>query len=154
MKKKFAALLCGAAFAFSSICSATIAPDKIALGRAVPGMNINHLISIYGQPMYRDGKELTFRNFEVELDDDDNSIVREIKTKSGAIATPSGVRVGQSESVLYQAFGNPDRYDDEYEETEYEYYSDDYARKLEITVVNGVITKIECQLRELMRISS
>ncbi len=91
---------------------------------------------------------MIFRNFEVEVDEDDSNIVREIKTRSGSLATPNGVRVGQSEDVLYQAFGNPDRYDREREETEYEYYSDDYYKKIEITVVRGVITKIECKIRD------
>ncbi len=146
--RKLAAILCGAALAFSSICSATVSPDKIAIGRAVPGMTVDQLISIYGQPVSRHGDDLIFRDFKVELDDDNPGIIESIETRSGAVATPDGVKVGQDAEILSRVYGQADKIDDDWKKTEYEYFSDDRTMKIEFTVKNGVIAKIECKVRD------
>lgn len=146
--KKFAALLCGAALAVSSVCFATVSPDKIGIGRAVPGMTVEQLIAIYGQPVSRHGDDLIFRDFKVEIDDDRPSIVDSIETRSGALATPAGVKVGQGAEVLNGAYGTADKIDDDWHKTEYEYFSSDYSKKIEFTVVGGVITEIKCKVHD------
>ncbi len=143
--KKIAALLCGAVMAFSSVCSATISADKIALDQVEPGMKVSKLVSIYGQPTRKKGDEWTFRHFKVEIDDENSNIIEEVKTTSAAFATPNGVRVGQKATVLNRAYGVADRRDIENDEEQYEYYSHDYSRKIEFKVVNGIITEISCE---------
>lgn len=146
--KKFAALICGTALAVSSICSATVSPDKIGIGRAVPGMTVDQLISIYGQPLSRHGEDLIFRDFKVEVDDDRPGIVDSIETTSGAIATPTGVSVGQGAEILNNAYGAADKVDEEWNKTEYEYFSNDYSTKIEFVVKRGVIVEIKCKVRD------
>ncbi len=143
--KKIAAILCGALIATSAVCSATIPTNAIGIGRVTPGMTTSNLTSIYGQPTYRDGDEWSFRDFEVEIE---RGKVHEIETRSNALATPAGVRVGQDARVLTRAYGNADRMEVEGNEEEYEFYSHDYSRKIEFKVRNGIITKIICESQE------
>ncbi len=146
--KRFTALVLGAIFVLSSVCFATVSPDKIALGKIYPGMKTSDLISICGQPNYKKGDDWIYSNFKVEVDEDRPNIVESIETKSGALSTPNGVAVGQSADVLNRTFGAADRVDVERDGTEYEYYSSDYSKKIEFEVVNGVITKIKCKVRD------
>lgn len=146
--KKFAAMICGAVLATSAVCSATVSPDLIAIDKIVPGMNVSDLISIYGQPVSRHGDELRFQNFTVEVDDDRPNIVEEVEVRSGTLATPAGVRLGQSAEVLNRTYGIADKVDEDFGETEYEYYSHDSLRKIEFEVKNGVITKIKCRIQD------
>lgn len=146
--KNFAAIICGAVLATSAVCSATISPDLIAIDRAVPGMTVSELISIYGQPVSRHGDELRFNGFTAEIDGHRSNIIEEIKVHNGTLATPAGVRLGQSAEVLNRAYGIADKVDVEHDETEYEYYSHDYSKKIEFEVKNGVITKITCKFQD------
>ena len=146
--KKFAAMICGAVLATSAVCSATVSPDLIAVDKIVPGMTVSDLISIYGQPVSRHGDELRFQNFTVEVDDDRPNIVEEVEVRSGTLATPAGVRLGQSAEVLNRTYGIADKVDEDFGETEYEYYSHDSLRKIEFKVKNGVITKIKCRIQD------
>lgn len=146
--KKIAALLCGAVFATSAVCSATISPDIIGVGKAVPGMTVSELISIYGQPVSRHGDELRFNGFKAEIDDHNPNIIEEIEVFSGTLATPNGVQLGQSLEVLNRTYGAADKVDEEFNEAEYEYYSHDYSKKIEFEVRNGVITKIKCKIQD------
>ena len=146
--KKIAAIFCGALLATSAVCSATISPDLIAVDKAVPGMAVSELISIYGQPISRHGDELRFQNFTVEVDDHNPNIVEEIEVRSGTLATPAGVRLGQSAEVLNRTYGIADKVDEDWNESEYEYYSHDYSKKIEFEVKNGVITKIKCKIQD------
>ena len=143
--KKIAAVLCGALVATSAVCSATVPNNAIALGKVTPGMTTSSLTSIYGQPAYRDGDEWSFKDFEVEIE---RGKVQEIQTRSNALATPAGVKVGQDARILTRAYGNADRMEVEGNEEEYEFYSHDYSKKIEFKVRNGVITKIICELQD------
>lgn len=143
--KKIAAILCGAVMAASAVCSATVAPNTIGIGKLVPGMTTADLISICGQPNYKDGDDWIYRNFKVEIE---NGRVQEIQTNSNALATPNGVTVGQDARILTNAYGSADRIDVESNEEEYEFYSHDYSRKIEFKVRNGVITKIICEIKD------
>lgn len=146
--KKFAAILCGAVLATSAVCSATVSPDVIQIGKVVPGMAVSELISIYGQPVSRHGDELKFQGFTVEVDDKNKNIVEEIEVYGGTLATPNGVRIGQSLEVLNKTYGTADKVDEDWNEAEYEYYSHDYSKKIEFKVKNGVITKIKCNIQD------
>lgn len=147
--KKLAALVCVAMLATSAVCSATVSPDAIAVGKVVPGMAVSELISIYGQPVSRHGDELKFQQgFTVEVDDRNKNIVEEIEVYGGTLTTPTGVRIGQSLEVLNKACGTADKVNEDWDEAEYEYYSHDYSKTIEFTVKNGVITKIKCKYQD------
>lgn len=143
--KKIVAILCGAILATSAVCSATIAPSAIGIGKVVPGMTTSNLTSIYGQPKFKKGDEWIFRNFKVEIEKDK---VQEIETTSDALATPAGITVGQDARILTGAYGSADRIDVEGNEEEYEFYSHDYSKKIEFKVINGFITKIICESQD------
>ena len=143
--KKIAAVLCGALIATSAICSATVAPDKIGIDKVVPGMTTETLISIYGQPVSRDGDDWIFQNFEVDIE---RGIVQEVVTRNNAVKTPAGVSVGQNAQVLSNIYGTADRVENEGNKSEYIYYSNDYSKKIEFKVRNGIITKISCEVRD------
>lgn len=148
--KKFVALLCGAAFAFSAVnCSATVSSDKIALAGIRPGMTADEVIRIAGQPNFKtaDGHEWKYDNFGIEFEDYRPNIVEEIETRVNSAKTSAGVSVGQSKSILSSTYGAADKVERDKYATEYTYYSNDYSMKIEFKVVNGVIYKIECQLR-------
>ena len=146
--KKLAALICGAVLATSAVCSATVSPDTIGIGKLKPGMAVSEVISICGQPISRHGDELKFQGFTVEVDDHNKNIVKEIEVYGGTLATPTGVRIGQGLDVLNKAYGTADKVDEDWDESEYEYYSHDYSKVIEFKVKNGVITKIECRQQD------
>jgi hypothetical protein len=146
--KKIAALISGAVLATSAICSATVSPDTIAVGKIVPGMAVSDVIAMYGQPVSRKGDELRFQGFTIEVDDKRPNIVEEIEVFSGTLATPTGVKIGQGLEVLNKAYGTADKVDDDFNESEYEYYSHDYSKKIEFEIRNGVITKIKCKIQD------
>lgn len=146
MKFKFlAALICGAILLSSSLSLAAVDGSKIALGGIFPGMSETELINACGQPGYRDGDEWTYQNFKVEVE---RGIVEEVSTTSSALATPNGVRVGQAATALNSTFGSADKVDHDYNDVEYEYYSNDGSKKIEFKVVNGIIAKIKCTVRD------
>ena len=76
--KKIATLICGAVMALSSVCSATVPADIIALDQVQPGMKVSQVLSIYGQPTRKKGEDWTFRHFKIEVDDKNAKIVKEI----------------------------------------------------------------------------
>jgi len=133
--------------AFSSVCMATVPVDAIALSGIAPGSSVEAAKSVLGTPSYA-GKKLYFPNgIIIEVDERNPNLVEEIETQSGGAATPGGVQVGMSESVLQGIYGAPDKSDLEYDENEYTYYSADYFRKMKFKAVNGVIVKIKCEMR-------
>lgn len=143
--KNLAAILCGAAIFTSSICFATVSDDKIMLGQLSPGISAEQLIEICGQPNYKDGDDWIYKTFKADIE---RGIVEKISTRSDSIVTPDGVRVGQAAEVLNSTLGRADKVDRDYDDTEYTYYSNDRTKKIEFKVVNGVIVKISCELRD------
>lgn len=143
--KKFFAFLLGVMFLMSSASFAAIAPNKIALGKLTPGMSVEDLISICGQPNYKHGDDWEYGNFKVEVDKHRPNIVEKIVTQSGGLSTPDGIAVGQSAEVL-NSLGRADDVDVEKHGTEYEYFSTDRMKKIEFKVVNNVIVKISCKI--------
>lgn len=145
MRKFLAALICGALLLSSSLTLAAVDGSKIALGSIYPGMSESALLNACGQPNYRDGDDWIYQNFKVEVE---HGIVEKIETRSGNLATPAGVRVGQAADVLNSTYGSADEIDHDDGAVEYEYYSGDRTKKIEFTVANGVIVKITCKIRD------
>ncbi len=145
MKNFFAALICGAVLLSSLLCLATVDAGKIALGSLYPGMSADDLINACGQPTYRDGDDWTYQNFTVEVE---RGIVEKISTRSETLMAAGGVRVGQAADALNSTYGKADNVDYDDGGVEYEYYSGDRSKKIEFTVMNGVISKISCSIRD------
>ncbi len=143
--KVLTAVICGAIMLASTLCFAAVDGGKIALGGISPGMSETDLLNTFGQPSNRSGDDWTYPNFKVEVE---RGIVKEVSTTSQAIATPNGVRVGQGAAALNTTFGRADSVDSDYNDTEYTYHSTDGIKKIEFKVVNGVIAKITCELRD------
>ena len=150
MKKKMAALICGALVAVSSMAFATVRADQVMLGDIQPGEKISQLKEIYGEPLQVVGKKWIYKGFYIETNDRGNR-VEEIATEDSGFATQDGVIVGMSEDVLNAKitnYGKADKLEIEGNTKEYEYYSSDYKYKMEFKVVNGIITKITCELND------
>ena len=143
--RNLAAIICGVMILSSSICFAAVDGGKIALGGIMPGMSESDLIAAFGQPTYRDGDEWTYQTFNVEVE---RGKVEKVSTRMANITTPDGVRVGQAADILNSTFGTADKVENDGGGVEYEYYSTDGTKKIEFKVVNGVIAKISCELRD------
>ena len=144
------ALVCGALMAFSSMAFATVRADQVMLGDLQPGMKISQVKEIYGDPLQRVGDKLIYKGFYIEVSDKNSNLVEEITTEDSGFATQDGVIVGMSEDVLNDKitnYGKADKLEIDGNVKEYEYYSSDYKYKMEFKVVNGIITKIKCELR-------
>ena len=147
MDKKRTAVF-GVAMIVSGMVFAAVAPDQIALGGVTPGMTVGALTAACGEPQARHGDDWIYSAFKVEIDDDRPDVVESVSTRVAGAATPAGLSVGQSESAIAAALGAPDKKEFDDGETEYEYYSTDAAKKLEIEVRGGVISQISCSLRD------
>ena len=143
--KSLAAIICGVIIFGSTLCFAAVDGGKIAIGGISPGMSETEFVNAFGQPQRRDGDDRFYPTFKVEVE---YGIVKEISTLSNTITTPDGVRVGLAADILNSTFGAADKVDNERDGVEYEYYSTDGTKKIEFKVVNGVIAKITCKLRD------
>jgi len=144
--KNLAAIVCGIVLMCSSLCSAAnLNAANVSVGGIYPGMSVNELTNAFGQPNRRGDDEWNYPTFEVEIE---GGIVEKVSTRSETMVTPNGVRVGMSADALNSSYGAADRVDRDYNEVEYEYYSTDGMKKIEFKVVNGVIVKITCKLRD------
>lgn len=148
MKKKILALALGAMMAMSVGCSARIASNQISLAGIEPGFTVEQVKQICGEPTYVGGETMAFGDLVIKIDDDRPGIVEEVITRGGNIATPAGIKVGMSETVLNDAYGRADDVDRDYNDVEYTYKSENDRKKLEFKVVNGIIVKIKCELRD------
>lgn len=137
-----------AALAVSTVALARVAPDQIALGGVAPGMTIAQLAAAAGEPQNKAGDDWFYPNFKVEFDDDRPGVVESVSAHAPPAAIPAGLAVGQPESAIVPALGAPDSKDYDDGKTEYEYYSTDFLKKLEIEARAGTITKISCSLRD------
>ena len=146
MKVKFlAALVCGAIILTSSLCFAAVDGGKISIGSIFPGMSESAVIDAFGQPVYRDGDDWTYSTFKVDIE---RGVVEKVSTTSETMVTPEGVRVGLAAESLNSTYGKADKVDRERDGDEYEYFSSDGTKKIEFKVVNGIIAKITCSLRD------
>ena len=143
--QSLAALVCGVMILSSSLCFAAIDGGRISLGGITPGMSETDLINAFGQPVYKDGDDWTYKTFKVEVE---RGRVEEVSTRMDTIITPDSVRVGQAAEVLNVAYGKADKVDNDRDGVEYEYYSTDGSKKIEFKVVNGVIAKISCKVND------
>ena len=143
--KSLTAIICGALILGCSACFAAVDVSKIALGAIAPGMSETDLINAFGQPQSKKGDDWTYSTFKVEVE---HGIVTEVSTRSETIITPDGIRVGLAAESLNSTFGTADKIDREHDGIEYEYFSTDGTKKIKFKVVNGIIAKITCKLKD------
>ena len=145
--KTFTAFVCGVLMLTSSLClaSSTLEAGKVIVGGIFPGMSVGELTDTFGQPQLKNGDNWTYLTFEVEIE---NGVVEKVSTRSDTMVTPEGVRVGLAAEVLNHSYGTADKVDRERDGDEYEYFSMDGTKKIEFKVVNGIIAKITCSLRD------
>ena len=141
MKKVIAFLICGVAIAFVAI--SVNAGAQVALGKVYPGMTESELIKVYGEPVNRYGDDWQYQDFMAEVE---HGVVEKVTTRSGAIATPDGIHVGQSVAELESVCGRADKVDYDDGAVEYKYYSG--FKKVEFQAVNNVIVKITCKIND------
>lgn len=147
-KKKAAALVFGALTMLAASAFASVSPEQVALAGIAPGMTLEQARSVGGAVSYSDYKRIVFQNGAVaETDDDWPGVVDEVKIRSGTAATPAGITLGMGVDAITGAYGQPDRIERDWDDTEYTYYSMD-GKKMEFKVINGVIVKITCKLRD------
>ena len=121
---------------------------EIPLAGALPGITLEKLVQAFGEPVSRDGDKIIFGNgLEIELDDVRN-FVEKIKIRTPDIVTPEGVAVGMEEDAIKKAYGDADKVENDDGEVEYKYYSLDNQKSITFTARNGIITKIESELRD------
>ena len=149
LKKKISALICGTLMAFSAVSFASLEPDRIMLGGMQPGMRINEVAEMYGDPLRREGDKVIYDGFYVELINSNSIYIEEIVALDGRLGTFDGVEVGYTERDLRELCGNPDKIDSSVNSSkkEFTYYSNDNKTKLEFTLERGIVTKISCEAR-------
>lgn len=148
MKKKMIALVAGLTMAASAVCCAMISPEGIAISGVAPGSSVADATTKLGNPQYVGDKIYFTNGIVIECSDHNPNMIEEIETTAAGNATPGGLTVGMPESSITATYGDPDKIDRDYNDTEYTYYSTDYLKKLEFKVVGGNIVKIQCKLRD------
>ena len=147
-KKKVAALTIGMMMA-ATMAYASISPQQVALAGIEPGMSLEQAMSIGGEVAYSDYEKVVFKSGAVvEVDDDRPGIVDKVSIRSGTAGTPAGITLGMGTDAITGAYGNADKVDYDRDDTEYIYRSTDGMKKMKFKVINGVIVKISCSLRD------
>ena len=116
LKNKMAVLLLGAACMVSSVASAQIANDRIAIGGVGPGCTPAYVEGVYGEPTSKtEGSngdqtylEYNYNNdFLVGFDTNGSQAVAATCTTDN-LTTPDHVAVGMEASVLSRVYGTAD----------------------------------------------
>ena len=151
MKKKFAALTAAVmTFAVASVGSAYVDDSAIALGDIAPGSSLAAVKAKYPDMRQIDDDSFALANgFVIDVDEKNPDVIEEVKVYSSAsgIETPAGIGVGSSAFALNDAYGKADKIEKDRYDTEYIYYNSTRTKKLEFKVIDGVIRKIICELR-------
>ena len=109
MKKILSVVLFTLLFAFSSIASAEINSDEVALGGLVPRTDISNAYDMYGNPDRVENDTRFFWGNGFQIDINNHREMISIKTSANnGIATPSGLHVGCTVNDVYKVYGKPD----------------------------------------------
>lgn len=127
--------------------SAKNVAEKFSLGGVYPGMTLEEVKNILGEPTSRhDDEEFIFDNGLVIEIDKHNNLVEEIQTHQAGVATGAGVEVGMTEQNLIDAYGAADYVENHGGKVEHKYHSADRLFKMEFEIYNGIISEIKIQL--------
>lgn len=121
--------------------------EKFSLGGIYPGMTLEEVKNILGEPAAKhDDEEFIFSNgLAVEIDKK-NNVVEEIQTHQAGVATGAGIEVGMNEQNLIDAYGAADFVENHGDKVEHKYHSADGLMKIEFEFYNGIISEIKIQL--------
>lgn len=118
--------------------------NAIALGGIVPGINLEAVTDVYGQPIETNGNVLAFENgLDAKIDSDNR--VEEISTTYEGIQTPAGIEVGSPDTDLNSTYGQATQTETDGAVT-YKYLSPDNRWAISFVTRDGVITEIRCGL--------
>ncbi|MBQ7515194.1 MAG: hypothetical protein IJS96_02825 [Schwartzia sp.] len=150
MKKLLTAAIAAGMMMTATTALASLPSEEIAIGGIAPGATVEEAKTAFGAPVFEKKNGMTFGNgVVIDTKKKAPGIVHEIEADEHcAAATPAGVKVGMSADVLSEKYGEADRVEIEFGDTEYKYYSHDGQLKMEFEVENGIITKIECEIRD------
>ena len=124
------------------------AADKtvIALDGIVPGINIDTVKEMLGEPIDSDGTNFAFSNgIDVKVKD---NIVQEVSTKYDGLNTPSNIAVGVAEDALKAAYGDKLTVTPNADGSTSYKFAGDNVRSIEFTTSNGTVTKITATLNK------
>lgn len=120
----------------------------IALGGVVPGVKVDVVTEMYGQPIENDGTILAFENgLDAKVKD---NTVEEISTSYAGIPTPAGIEVGMEATELNYAdvYGTATAVEEKDGNTVYKYLSSDKKWAINFVTRDGRITSIVCGLNK------
>lgn len=120
----------------------------IALGGVVPGVKVDVMTELYGQPIENDGTNLAFENgLDAKVKD---NTVEEISTSYGGIPTPAGIEVGMADTSLNDAavYGTAAAVEEKDGNTIYKYLSSDKKWVICFVTRDGRINSIVCGLNK------
>lgn len=121
--------------------------EKFSLGGIYPGMTLQEVKNILGEPVSRhDDDEFIFANGLVVEIEKHGNIVEEIQTHQAGVATGAGIEVGMNEQKLVDAYGAADYVENHGGKVEHKYHSADGLMKIEFEFYNGIISEIKVQL--------
>ena len=119
----------------------------IALEGVKPGMTLDEVKKIFGEPTSTSGDNVTFGN-GLTVETNDAGKVNDVRVTQAGIRTPEGVEVGMADSALNEYCGPADKIDIEGDgEVDYKYFGVDGMSQVTYTTRNGIITVIECSLK-------
>ena len=119
----------------------------IALEGVKPGMTLDEVKKIFGEPTSTSGDNVTFGN-GLTVETNDAGKVENVRVTQAGIKTPEGVEVGMADYALNEYCGPADKVDvDGDGEVEYKYFGVDGMSQVTYTTRNGIITEIKCSLK-------
>lgn len=119
----------------------------IALEGVKPGMTLDEVKAIFGEPTSTGGDNVTFGN-GLTVETNDAGKVEDVRVTQAGIRTPEGVEVGMADSALNEYCGPADKVDVEGDgEVDYKYFGVDGMSQVTYTTRNGIITEIKCSLK-------
>lgn len=119
----------------------------VALEGVKPGMTLDEVKTLFGEPTSTDGDNVTFNN-GLTVDTNDAGKVEDVRIMQAGIKTPDGVEVGMPDYSLNEYCGTADKVDvDDNGEVEYKYFGGDGMSQIVYTTRNGIITEIKCSLK-------
>lgn len=128
------------------VAHTAIIERTVALGGLMPGVSIDDVKAMFGEPTSTEGDTMTFADgLKVVLDNAQK--VKSISTLINTFDTPEGVSVGASEYSLNDYCGPADVVRKIDKGAEYEYNSGDRKSIIIYKAQDGVITEIICSVK-------
>jgi predicted small lipoprotein YifL len=147
VKENAQAMLDNAKDLMAKVKDNTADKTAIALDGIVPGINIEAVNEILGEPIDSDGTNFAYSNgIDVKVKD---KIVQEVSTAYNGLNTPGAVAVGMAEDALKAVYGDGMTVStNDKGEKIYKFVDKDSIRAIEFTTKDGSVTKISANLNK------